>query len=83
MLRSTCLAVLGHKTSPPTRAKKRNNVTPMIASGRWAMRASPRQKLRWTRTWPTTVFWSLNSYSAVGCGAVAENTELPDIFWFR
>jgi hypothetical protein len=38
------------------------------------------QKLRWARSCSNTVFWSLNSYSAVGFGAVAVNTELPDIF---
>ena len=43
--------------------------------------ASPRSEVALDR--PTTVFWSLNSYIAVGCGAVGVNTELPDIFWFR
>jgi hypothetical protein len=45
------------------------------------LRDAAGQKLRWTRTWPTTVFWSLNWYSAVGCGALGVKTELPDMCW--
>ena len=41
----------------------------------------PRQKLRWARICSSTVFWSLNSYVAVGFGAAGVSSAVPVKFW--
>jgi hypothetical protein len=69
-----------HKKKPPV---DRPEASEVGRRSRGFLSTGYCQKLRCARAMKDTVLWFLNSYTAVGFGAVGGKTDVPAKFWAR